>query len=344
MQITKEIAYILGFIWADGCVEKAKNGNWYRLSIECVASDLETIKDIFLSVPVKWNISQRTRKHWKPQMCFRTSDREFCQFLLANDYHVKSSCSAEKILSQIHPNLHLYFFRGLCDGDGCFYVEKKLNKTTIRRPLMNFTIASSFSQDWTYCANLCNSLGIEFTVRRSVLKKSRSTGSTFSIQKPIEIIKFGDYIYQNYELDKIGFPRKYEKYNLMCNSITEQTIWQKEESLKNDLLIKKLIEENVGIHKMARILHLSTSRIRRRIIQNGWMTDKYLPQKKIPENVKNAVVSHYNNGLCVSDIERATKLSRNYILTVLNMNGIFEYTGGGAKRTNPGVIKLEWSK
>jgi len=46
------------------------------------------------------------------------------ELLVDNDYKLKSYNSADKILSKIPNSLHHYFFRGLIDGDGCFYLNK----------------------------------------------------------------------------------------------------------------------------------------------------------------------------------------------------------------------------
>ncbi len=101
-----------------------------------------------------------------------------------------------------------YFWRGLIDGDGCFYYGKKGN--------YQFCIASSFQQDWSATEDLFKELNIfKYSInRRSQKRRSGKYHNYSTIATAIGegITKLGNYIYKGYPNDKIGFKRKYNKF------------------------------------------------------------------------------------------------------------------------------------
>lgn len=201
---TPEVAYILGFLWADGWIYKN------RITTQCRKEDLETIKHIFLRTG-DWKISDRNTLNRQPQLVIGTGNPIIASFLKENGYLAKSGGDAGQILSKIPDNLKHYWFRGLIDGDGCFYVNEK-------NRCYQFSVCSTYDQDWTYFVNLCNSLSIRHGIQRRVEVTKlgeEQFHSTVRISNRTDIIKLGDYIYQGYEADKMGFPRKYEKLKLI---------------------------------------------------------------------------------------------------------------------------------
>lgn len=201
----KEVSYLLGLIWADGYVYKGKNQN--KIEVSMVSEDLEKIKDIFYDTG-KWISYYRYRgNNRKPIMCISTTNKILCSFLIENDYVSKGTSSADKIISKIPSDLKHYWFRGIVDGDGCFYINKK-NKC------YQFSIASSFEQDWTFVENIFKELNINYSIkRRTQLRNNKiNKSSVIRITNKNDIIKFGNYIYNGYSQDKMGLNRKYEKY------------------------------------------------------------------------------------------------------------------------------------
>jgi hypothetical protein len=198
---TPEVAYILGLLWADGYIREVGS-----IAIEAVKSDIDIFYPIFLKTG-SWLINYRNRSNRKPQGRIHKNNIIIGKFLIENDYTSKSTASACKILSKIPEHLKHYWFRGLFDGDGCFYINQKQN-------LIQLSIASSFEQDWGFCEKIMEKLNIKYTIKRSQqLQKGKI--NKFSVirvtnRKGIKI--FGDYIYNNYENDKIGLPRKYNKF------------------------------------------------------------------------------------------------------------------------------------
>lgn len=204
---TKEVSYLLGLIWADGSI--CSDNVRYNISIEIVQEDMKHLLP-FLSLYVNWNTHIRKRQfNWKTTQKLYKHNKELYNFLYEYDYKNKSFKSADKILSKIPDNLKHYFFRGISDGDGCFYINKK-------HSTKQFIVGSTYKQDWFYLENLCNILSIKYTTRK--LKKTNSSYSILTIQNKPGIVKLGEYIYKNYEEDKIGLPRKYEKYLEIKNS------------------------------------------------------------------------------------------------------------------------------
>lgn len=206
----KEIAYLLGLIWADGFLNPSSNGYNHNLGFTMVKEDVDTLKPILDSIG-KWNYYERKQPNpnWKPSVNVITNNKRIFEFLIEHDYGDKSSISADKIISIIPKELKHYFFLGLIDGDGCFYHYVPKNGSTLRQ----FALASTYEQDWGYFEVLCNELNINYKIKRNKGKKSSS--SYIRITNKNGIQKLGNYIYQNHNNDGIGLARKYEKFKLI---------------------------------------------------------------------------------------------------------------------------------
>jgi hypothetical protein len=207
---TKEISYLLGLIWADGFLNPSKNGKNSNLGFTMVKEDIDIIKPT-LELIGKWNYYERkqTVETWKSSINVITNNKRILNFLLDHDFDKKSYISADKILSKIPDDLKHYFFRGLIDGDGCFYHYRPEKGSTLRQ----FTLASSYEQDWSYFEELCKEKNIKYNIKRTIGKKSSS--SVIRITNKDGILKLGEYIYKDFQEDNIGLVRKYEKYKLI---------------------------------------------------------------------------------------------------------------------------------
>ena len=208
----KEIAYIFGIIWSDGCI-KNKDGHHHRIDLCMLSDDMMNIKDLFFSVG-NWKIYKMTAtKNLKDKLIFHIGDKKLHEIFEYFDYDKKSSISPFKILNNIPDDLKKYFYRGIIDGDGCFYKNKK-NYTN------QFILASTFEQDWTYMIDLCEKLNISKyridRVKKTLKNNKISKSSSFRICRKKDIILLGEYIYQNY--DEMGLKRKYNKYKEICQN------------------------------------------------------------------------------------------------------------------------------
>jgi len=193
------VAYFLGLLWSDGHIISKGNGKENSIKIESKKSDLTEIIDHLNSMG-KWTISYRTRPGRQEQMLISTSNRKLVDFLVEHGYLNKKIESADKILNKIPDELKHYFFRGLSDGDGCFYQNIK-NKCT------QFSIASTIEQNWSYVETVFKNLNIKYKI--VITEKLSSKSSIIRITNKKDIIKFGYYIYFG---EKFGFSRKYIKF------------------------------------------------------------------------------------------------------------------------------------
>lgn len=196
---TKEMSYMLGFIWADGYL---LNRHHKEIRIECVREDIEAIRSTF-NKTISWNISYRNRSYRKPQATLQTSNRHLFDFLYQHGYGAKTNGSATAILNLIPENLRQFWFRGLIDGDGCWYINKRLS-------LRQFSVSSCFDQDWSYLENLLNTLNIQYKTTKRIQGKNKH--SVVRVTGFENLIKLGSYIYDSYADDHIGLQRKYNKW------------------------------------------------------------------------------------------------------------------------------------
>ena len=179
-----EVAYILGFLWADGYIIRNE------IRLEIVKDDLDHIKPILESIGT-WTYSyrDRSRNGVKTKTSGRavTSNRKLKEFLACHDY--------DKKLSKIPNELKHYFFRGFVDGDGNIYPPKK-----------RITLSGSLKQDWDFISKICDELKIKHNIYRNI---NKSTNSVVEING-INGVIFGNYIFKGNEF---GLKRKSDKFN-----------------------------------------------------------------------------------------------------------------------------------
>jgi hypothetical protein len=196
---TKEAAYILGLLWADGYLNN--KSQHYLISLELQINDFEEILPTIKKTG-EWGIIYRKQANRQPQGRIFAGQRPLYLFLQSNDYEVKSIASAHKILNLIPEHLKYYWWRGYFDGDGCFYYNKK-------NYCRQCSFAGSYAQNWTFAENLLQSIGVKYRIDRRIQKSSKH--SVVRITNIENIKKFGNYIYQQY--DGMGLNRKYIKFN-----------------------------------------------------------------------------------------------------------------------------------
>jgi hypothetical protein len=197
----KYFCYIIGLIWADGFVDKKTN----RVGISLVENDINDIKNIFENVGIwNYNYANNSKRGYKNQIMVRMSDKNFKSFLIENDFLEKSFKSPDKIISIIPKNNLKYFIRGISDGDGCFYYNKK-------QYIRQFCIASTYDQNWNYIINILNNKNCKFKIEK--IKKEKSKSSIIRITNK-DILKIGEFLYEDF----FGLKRKYEKFLIIKES------------------------------------------------------------------------------------------------------------------------------
>lgn len=202
---TPQVSYILGLLWADGNVRR-KMG---RVEIEALADDLEQIKPHFLFTG-RWCFSYRFRQNRRPTLWLNTCNRPLADFLSEHDYLSKDK-SADKILSIVPDELKRFWWRGFSDGDGCFYLGSGQSQ---------FSFTSCFQQDWAFVQALFNQLQIPFSIKtceHQCASGKVHRNSVIRLTNAQRLSKFGAYIYEGFERDRIGFQRKFDKFKKIWN-------------------------------------------------------------------------------------------------------------------------------
>ena len=208
----KELAYFLGYFWADGYVD-----NHNSLRLEIVSEDANNVCPI-LSKICSFNVYTRKRKNKKEQTTFYTSGMENGILLRKLGKYSKSLENHEKIFNFIPKDFHKYFIRGLIDGDGNFYIDK--NSFTENKYLrVFFSIASRFNQDWSYLEHILKEFGLINIVSKNKQFK-KSMGSIILSTSPAEIYDFIENIYS--DEDGIYLSRKFEKIKEIKSIINEK--------------------------------------------------------------------------------------------------------------------------
>jgi len=207
-------SYVLGFLWTDGYLLK----NRYTVGIGILKEDMDNVEWIFRKTG-NWYAADRKRKNRKKFI------RELIAYnpnllnkLIDLDFDKKSFISPQKIWNIIPDEYKKYFVRGVVDGDGCFYVNKK-------NYVYQFCISSSYEQDWGIFSSLFEKLNCKYTEKR-IISNSRSKHSRIMMSSRYDISNFIKWLYSGYEKDNIGLWRKYEKSLLFIKN-KEKTLEEK---------------------------------------------------------------------------------------------------------------------
>jgi len=205
-------AYILGFLWADGYIQKNKRKYDYNIKINLNIQDAKEIYNLLLKTG-KWKYTEYANKNSKIYARLYYANKSLYEFLCNNDYLIKSSTQPVKILNHINQNLHPYWWRGYLDGDGYYNLDYKTGQHVIY-------IASNFDQNWNFCTNLCKKLGVE-----SHLKSHKTTvhaNSHFYLVGKQNVYKFLHYIYKDY--NNLGLSRKFNKFKYATDFFKKQEL------------------------------------------------------------------------------------------------------------------------
>ena len=198
---SKESSYVLGLLWADGGIHNK------QIRISCIQEDSLVYHPIFQKTG-KWNLylSKSKNPKWRDQGCIYTHNRPLYNFLNDNTYSPHNIESADRIIEKIPKHLQKYWFRGLIDGDGCWYINKNHYN-------YQFSLAGPYEQDWSFFQKLLEYLGIRYSIQRRVVKKNNNRSSCIRITYKAGVIALGNYVYDTYAGDNIGLERKYLKFS-----------------------------------------------------------------------------------------------------------------------------------
>jgi hypothetical protein len=206
----KEIAYILGLLWADGHVTFANNKSKTPIvKHTSKPDDNVTFKNI-LEFSGNWNAftSKNIGSYAKtPKMITINwvSSRIFGEFLINNEYRNKT-ISPEQILNKIPNELKQYWFRGYFDGDGSVTIKNKGHHS--------IAFTGHKTQDWKFIVDLFNEINIEkYKIRN--LKSRGGESSQIRISNKKDLYKFEDYLYSDYDDYNLGLFRKRTQFKLL---------------------------------------------------------------------------------------------------------------------------------
>ena len=180
-----EKAYILGFIAADGNVNKPKNENSsMRLTIEINEDDIEVLEKFNIN-----NTISRNKKKKSVYMCVCSDN--VCNKLISYGIVQRKSLIL-KFTPNLREDLVSHYIRGYFDGDGCISINnEKYNR---------ITMIGTFD----FLTELANKINIPVYINpiKNVFE--------LRIDKQEFVKKFYDYIYYNH--NGYYLQRKYDKF------------------------------------------------------------------------------------------------------------------------------------
>lgn len=121
---TEEKAYYLGFIYADGCIYRGDSKNSMVFQINLAIKDKKILEDMNQAFDSDYPIVEFNGNHGNQLCKLKISNTEFCKNLMAQGVTFRKTyeCHYPK---NFRDNLERHFIRGLFDGDGCIYRNKK---------------------------------------------------------------------------------------------------------------------------------------------------------------------------------------------------------------------------
>lgn len=112
---TSDMAYYLGWIWADGCLTR----NQYTLSLSSIRENEYLLKDFKRAIDSHHKISQYQDKRWgKPESRFSVCGKEFIKPLVEKHGLVPGKSFLDCSFPYIPKSFLPHFVRGHFDGDG----------------------------------------------------------------------------------------------------------------------------------------------------------------------------------------------------------------------------------
>jgi hypothetical protein len=198
----REIAYILGFLWADGYVGR------YGVRIALAEEDgkhLSAVLSKHCFIKTITTNRQTPDAKRKPQLTMFINDASLARYLMTLDYGEKSYVAPTKVLATIPTQYHSAFWLGYHDGDG-FYDPKR----------HRCGYGSSYHQDWSEMVLLCQRLGVKWSIRHYKHPTKPHSFSQFNMETKANVSRFVGYLY--WTNLGMGLPRKAQKFSQMVTA------------------------------------------------------------------------------------------------------------------------------
>ena len=203
----KEIAYILGLLWADGHVSFANNPSKTPIVKHTAKDDDNQIFKEILQFSGNWNTftCKNIGSYAKTPKTISinwVSSRILGNFLIENQYRNKIE-SPDLILSRIPEDLKSYWFRGFFDGDGSVTIKNKGHHS--------IAFTGHEKQNWNFIIELFNSIGIA-NYKKRIVESRGGKSSQVRISNKKDLIRFENYIYSDYDDNQMGLHRKRDQF------------------------------------------------------------------------------------------------------------------------------------
>lgn len=191
---TPENAYLLGFIWGDGCL----NPHGYSVRVEIKREDYNCIQQIF-STDLGWKVSYRERPGRQPQAAPYLSNKRYREYLNEHGFKTKTINDPDLVLASLSKELHRHWWHGYFDSDGCIYVNPKWS---------TFQIAFTGHVDltWKSGIELLDSLEIKPQIR---VIHNKNSYSQLRFTKRSDVEKFLNWIHKDVDF---GLQRKHKSW------------------------------------------------------------------------------------------------------------------------------------
>lgn len=193
---TPRVAYICGFLWADGSFQRVKEGGC--ISLEIKKDDINDIISLFTDDG--WKIYNRKRYNWKEISAVKISNPVMFNIFEKMGY-VSGRYDMTTAISYIPEDLRKHWIHGLFDGDGCMYVNMK-------NRCRQLCISGSYNTKWNSVIEWAEQNNIYFKETKTIYKNTNRSSALRATGKE-SICNFYNLIYDgNIE----GLKRKHDKF------------------------------------------------------------------------------------------------------------------------------------
>lgn len=208
---SSEMAYVLGFLYADGTIIDAiSSRTQYIIFTSRDKEILKKIRTVMNSEHPLCIQPPRTHRHkngiYKSRELFilRIGSRKMFNDLVHLGVVPKKSKIA--IFPKVPPHYLNHFIRGYLDGDGCVYLQKKKGK---RQPVVSKKLSVIFtSGSKIFLQKLVSVLKDIGVSQDKVYNSNRAYQLRYSISDSVKLFKF---LYKNVS-QKIYLERKFKKF------------------------------------------------------------------------------------------------------------------------------------
>ena len=208
---SKEKAYMLGFLYSDGCVNDITNIKDYKVQISLQEEDKEILEKFksLLNYTGELRKIEPPKKYpnRKVQYQLMIDNKTFYESVVKNGVVPRKSYFAE-FPYHIDEKYYKSFILGVYDGDGCLYNYRAKNANTIT---------------FTGTSQLINSIGDIIEENLDIKKHVHIAQNSKIVDKNTRVLMFGGNIQVEkflkwlYEDEPIYLQRKYNKYCSLYN-------------------------------------------------------------------------------------------------------------------------------